>query len=161
MTAEMSRDEILRRFEKWLDGALTGEDPPGGIDAEILSALVADGSEENGWLDRRCDSYTLWASMTALTQEVKLQGRAFKELNDALNLQAGRTAEEIGAAYREREREVQREAERRCRKEILGSLIDLRDRLERGIESVRAGAAEISSGDFKGERRKLAAPPPP
>lgn len=143
----MSRDEMLRRFEKWLDSTLTGEEPPGGIDAEILSALAADGSEENGWPDRRCDSYTLWAAMTALTQEVKLQGRAFKELNDALNLQAARMAEEVRAAYREREREAQREAERRCRKEILGALIDLRDRLERGIESARAGAAEISKAD--------------
>ena len=45
-------------------------------------------------LDRRCDFYALWAGMTALTQEVKLQGRAFKELNDTLGSQPSRIAEE-------------------------------------------------------------------
>ena len=41
VTAGMSREEILRRFEKWLDSALAAEDPPRGIDAEILAALAA------------------------------------------------------------------------------------------------------------------------
>jgi molecular chaperone GrpE len=76
--------------------------------------------------------------MTALTQEVKLQGRSFKELNDTLGSQASRMAE--------RERDLLRETERRCRKEVLGVLIDLRDRLGRGLESVRASEAEISQG---------------
>ena len=71
--------------------------------------------------------------MTALTQEVKLQGRSFKELNETLGSQASRMAE--------RERDLRRETERRCRKEVLGVLIDLRDRLGRGLESVRASEA--------------------
>ena len=49
------------------------------------------------------------------------------------------------AVYREREREAQREAERRSRKEILGGLIDLRDRLGRGLElAAAAGTGEKS-----------------
>jgi hypothetical protein len=40
----MSREEILRRFEEWLDGALAAEEPPRGVDAEILAAM-AGGSE--------------------------------------------------------------------------------------------------------------------
>lgn len=141
----MTRDEILRRFEEWLDHALAEEAPPEGIDAEILSPF-----EENG-VDGRCDSYRLWEAMTALSQEVKLQGRAFRELNDTISSQAGdsqagagQLAEELRGAYREREREARREAERRCRKEILGALLDLRDRLGRGLESARTGAAEIA-----------------
>src|SRR6059036_1813737 len=140
----MSRDEILRRFQEWLDIALAAEEPPHGIDAEILSSLSQNSEEESAGQDRRCDSYALWAAMTTLAQEVKLQGRTFKELNDTLGAQASRIAEEIRAAYRERERDLQREAERRCRKDALNALIDLRDRLERGLQSVRAGQAEIS-----------------
>ena len=147
MSAEINRDLILRRFEQWLDDALASEEPPAGIDGEILAALTSNG-EETGELDRSCDSYTLWAAMTALTQEVKLQGRAFKDLNDTLGSQASRIGEELRAAYRERERELQREVERRCRREILSALVDLRDRLGRGLESVEEGAAEISKASW-------------
>jgi molecular chaperone GrpE len=138
----MNRDDLLRRFEQWLDEALAVEDPPDGIDAELLAAVADANVDAPGGLDRPSDSYTLWAAMTALTHEVKLQGRAFKELHNTLGAQANRTADEIRAAYRERD--VQREAERRSRREILSALIDLRDRLGRGLESVRAVESEIS-----------------
>jgi molecular chaperone GrpE (heat shock protein) len=158
VSAEINREQILRRFEQWLDDALASEEPPGGIDGEILSALAAD-SEGTGELDRSCDSYALWAAMTALTQEVKLQGRAFKELNDTLGSQASRIGEEMRAAYRERERELQREVERRCRREILSALVDLRDRLGRGLESVREGALEIAkAADATWLQRLIAKP---
>jgi molecular chaperone GrpE (heat shock protein) len=141
MTAALDRDEILRRFEALLDSALTSEAPPSGIGAEIL-ASVMDGGEDD---DRRCDSYALWAAMTALTQEIKLQGRAFQELNHTLAGQTAKVAEELRAVYAERERTLQREVERRCRREALGALIDLRDRLVRGRESVRTNKAERAS----------------
>jgi molecular chaperone GrpE len=85
--------------------------------------------------------------MTALTQEVKLQGRSFKELNDTLGSQGSRMAE--------RERDLVRETERRCRKEILGVLIDLRDRLGRGLDSVRASEGQISKVARRGWRARL------
>jgi molecular chaperone GrpE (heat shock protein) len=133
MIVEMNREEILRRFAELLDSALEREAPPAGIDPEILAGEVE---------DRTCDNYGLWASMTALTQEIKLQGRAFQELNHTLEAQTGRMLEEIRAAYAERERNLQREAERRCRREVLSALIDLRDRLARGHESARARESE-------------------
>jgi len=139
----MSRDEILRRFEQWLDGVLAAEEPPQGVDAELLAALASGAQPENAAPEGGADSYALWAAVTAVTQEVKLQGRAFQELNLTLGAQAGRIAEELRAVYREREREVERETERRCRKEALSASIDLRDRLARGVESVRAGQAEM------------------
>jgi molecular chaperone GrpE (heat shock protein) len=142
----MSRDEILRRFEIWLDKSLASEEPPRGIDAELLEVVKNGGEAEANGIDGPCDSYALWAAMTALTQEVKLQGRTFKELNDTVVSQAGRIAEELQAVYREREREAQREAERRSRKEILGGLIDLRDRLGRGLESAAAAGAGVTAG---------------
>ena len=146
----MNRDEILRRFEQWLDGALAAEDPPGGIDAEILRSLAAENGDEHTGLDRRSDAYALWATVTVLIQEVKLQGRAFKELSDGLGSQIGRIGEEIRAAYRERERDLQRDAERRCRREILGALIDVRDRLGRGLDSVQATESKSPPSSRRG-----------
>ena len=151
MTAQMNREEILRRFEQLLDSALA-EDTPAGIDPEILSALA--GEDDAGAL-RLCDSYSLWAALTALTQEVKLQGRAFQELNHTLDAQTGRLLEEIRATYAERERNLQRETERRCRREALNALIDLRDRLVRGRESARARQAETRKAAQAGWLRRI------
>jgi molecular chaperone GrpE len=141
MIASNNRDQILRRFEEFLDRATASEEPPRGIDSEILSAIAAKGDEQSIEPDQRCDSYALWAALTGLAQEVKLEGRAFKELNEVLGSQAGKIGEEIRAVYRERERELQRDTERRSRREILGALIDLRDRLTRGLASARTNRA--------------------
>jgi len=103
----MDRSEILQRFEHWLDGALTAEEPPAGIPAEFLNGDAAENTPT--------DSYAMWAAMTALTQEVKLQGRAFKQLGESLSA----------------------DAERRGRKESLGALLEVRERLLRGLEAVR------------------------
>lgn len=149
----MSRDEILRRFEQWLDGALAAEEPPRGIEAEILTAMAGD--SEGRARQAPTAAYSLWAAMTALTQEVKLQGRSFKELKDTLGAQAGLMAERERDLLRETQRETEREAERRCRKEVLGVLIDLRDRLGRGLESVRASEAGISKAARRGWRARL------
>jgi molecular chaperone GrpE len=131
MIGGMSREEILRRFEQWLDGALASEEPPRGIEADILAELNAEGERDNL---PASDTYSLWAAMTALTQEIKLQGRTFKDLNDRLAAETGLAAE--------RERNVQKDTERRCRKQALGVLIDLRERLLRGLETVRANEVE-------------------
>jgi hypothetical protein len=156
MTAQMNRDEILRRLEQLLDSACTDEAPPAGIDPEILAAVTGAGETE---ADRRCDSYSLWAAVTALTQEVKLQGRAFLELNRTLEAQTGRLLEEARAAHLERERNLQREAERRCRRESLGALIDLRDRLGRGRESARAREADAQKAARAGWLKRVFSPP--
>ena len=105
----ISRSDILSRFEEWLDSALAREEPPAGIPEEILSGV------ENPAEGAETDLYTMWAAVTALTQEVKLQGRAFKQLSETLD----------------------REFERRGDKQVLDALLDLRERLLRGLESVR------------------------
>jgi molecular chaperone GrpE (heat shock protein) len=157
MTAQMDRDQMLRRLEQLLDAALADETLPTGIDPGILSAVAGGEDSEAG---RRCDSYSLWAAMTALTQEVKLQGRAFLELNHTLDArtleaQTSRMIEELRAAYAERERNLQREAERRCRREALSALIDLRDRLARGRESARAAEPEMQNAATAGWFKRL------
>jgi len=104
----MDRAEILRRFEEWLDATLADEGPPPGIPAEILTGEAAARSSPTDW-------YTMWAAVTAVTQEVKLQGRAFKQLSETL------------AA----------DAERRGRKESLAGLLEVRERLLRGLQGVQ------------------------
>jgi molecular chaperone GrpE len=104
----MDRGQILQRFEHWLDSALAEEAPPAGIPSEILSGETAPETPPTDW-------YTMWAAMTALTQEVKLQGRAFKQLSETL------------AA----------DGERRGRGESLAALLEIRERLRRGLEGVR------------------------
>ena len=151
MIAGFTRDQLVGRFEEWLDDALAHEEPPAGLPAEILSALT------NGEAADQTSSYALWGAMTALTQEVKLEGRAFKELVAAIDSQPARIADEIRAAFRDRERDIQREADRRCRKEILGSLLDLRDRLERGIQSAKQSAAQMAAGHRPGWFARLSA----
>jgi molecular chaperone GrpE len=141
MTAGTERDAILRRLEAVLDSALASEAEPAGIDPEIFSSVMT-GAEGDA---PSCDSYQLWSAMTALTQEIKLQGRAFQELNLTLAAQTEKTAEQLRAVYAEREGTLQREAERRCRREILSALIDLRDRLDRGRESARARLGESAA----------------
>jgi molecular chaperone GrpE len=134
----MNRDEIVRRFEIMLDEALASEEPPGGIEAELLSLAASNGEE----VDRHCDSYALWSAMTALTQEIRLQGRAFKELTESVGSQTERISAEIRTAYEMRERDLQRQADHRARREILGALIDMRDRLARGLETALASRSE-------------------
>jgi len=150
MTTGTDRAEIVRRFEALLDSALAGEAPPVGVDADILESVLNDSlrsardSADDSTGARLCDSYALWAAMTALTQEIKLQGRAFQELKGTLTAQAEKIADELRALYTERERTQRRETERRCRRDVLGALIDLRDRLGRGRESVRVREKEAA-----------------
>jgi hypothetical protein len=122
----MDRSQILQRFEQWLDSALAEEDPPQGIPAEILAGDQAESSPT--------DWYTMWAAVTALTQEIKLQGRAFKQLSESL------------AA----------EAERRGRKDSLVALLEMRERLLRGLE---ATSGLESVGGLDAERGRDPAQP--
>jgi len=157
MTLGTDRGEIVRRFEALLDSVLAGEDPPAGIDAEILESVLKDTPDPagNSADARHADAYALWAAMTALTQEIKLQGRAFQDLHRGLTGQTEKIAEELRSVYAERERALRRETERRCRKDILGALIDLRDRLARGRESARVREAEMAAADRAGGLRRI------
>ena len=65
-------------------------------------------------------------------------------------MQTEKIADELRAVYAERERALRRETERRSRKDVLGALIDLRDRLARGRESARVREEEIAAADRAG-----------
>ncbi len=142
------RDQIVQRFETWLDHALEDEGPPEGIAAELLAELT--GAGDDG--EKPTDSYALWAALTGLTQEIKLQSRAFQMLGERLEPLAEAPARlesvaegeyklaqaiaqlEIEVAQRQqrREGELRRECEARCSRQFLEVLIDLHERIRRG-----------------------------
>jgi molecular chaperone GrpE len=139
------RDRILRRFELWLDEILDGEQPPEGIAAEILEQLETDvpaeavGTEEAG-----CDSYALWSAVTAMAEETRLQGRAFKQLHDSLTPMqemvgsVGAMLQRYEAALDRQEQEIEQAARQAAWSDILAVLIDMRDRLLRGAQAAEA-----------------------
>jgi hypothetical protein len=160
MNGAATRAEILARFAEWLDAAMKDEEPPAGIDADILAEVNGEAEESEP------DSYKLWAAMTTLTQEVKLQGRAFHELSRSVSEQPGTLSKAWGEAARERERDIENrartETERRCWKQALEILIDLDDRLARGLETVersRKRAPDAARAEQPGFLARLLAKP--
>ncbi|MDZ7696860.1 MAG: nucleotide exchange factor GrpE [Deltaproteobacteria bacterium] len=175
-TDHPARERILRRFEKWLDDTLKDEPPLEGIDARVFSELTREdmfsGSSGEG-----TDWYSTWAAMTALTQEVRLQGRAFRDLTGKIEpLPALMTAvEEIKGqtdqaltearqltaqardVFMQREKEIERETVSRVRSEFLEVLIDMRERINTGLTATRE-AEETLREDKKtgwfGRRRR-------
>jgi len=129
----LDREEILRSFAAWLDRLLADEESPQGLGGELLSTLV--GAEPKPVSNGRCDLYSMWAAMTALTQEVKLQGRSFKQLSETLAPLANLEPELP---------EMERQAQERARREVLDVLLDLRDRLARGLDQVRAARERMN-----------------
>ena len=127
----LDREEILRRFEVWLDSVLGAENPPQGLPAELLSSLTAEPAPDN---HARCDLYSMWAAVTALTQEVRLEGRSFKQLSESL-APIAMLAPQLP--------EMHREAQESARREILDVFLDLRDRLAGGLDRVRASQEKM------------------
>jgi molecular chaperone GrpE len=145
------RERIVRGFEAWLDRnldhALDGEQPPQGLTAELLAALengdplpALDGEQPGSG----CDLYSLWAAMTALTQEVRLQGRTFKQLNETLS-QSAQSLEVSAAEASGRKEDAPTEQPRKPEIHLpLNVLLDLRDRVERGGNTARNASEELA-----------------
>jgi len=164
-TEQSVREQIVQRFETWLDEVLAEEEPLEGIADELLSEL--EGKSDPGVIsapDNTCDLYSMWSAMTTLTQEVKLQGRAFRHLSDNLEPFSGlgesidtaleahaealsdvrRIGAEARAVRSEHENELLRDAERRGRLEILSVLLDTRNRLVRGLKAAHESLRKLN-----------------
>lgn len=153
-----TRNTIVRRFETWLDGVLADESAPEGIDAAVLAEL-ADGAED---ASGGTDAFALWSALTALTQEVKLQSRAFQMLSERLDPLADAAARletvaegeqalaravaqlEVEVIRRQQrwEKELRQECERRAIRQILETLVDIHERLLRGAEVLEGAAPD-------------------
>jgi molecular chaperone GrpE len=136
------RERMVRSYAVWLDRALDDEQPPEGLTAELISALrngdplpPLEGAERGG------DLYALWGAMTALSQEVRVQGRLFKQLNETLVQHHQASAPEAGEAEEPRSGPV---GAAQPRKQEIDLLLDLRDRVERGIATLRHAATELA-----------------
>jgi molecular chaperone GrpE len=142
--AAVDREAIVRRFEVWLDEVLRSEEPPEGVAAELLAALDSDEARvpESG-----SDLYSMQAAITALTQEVKLQSRSYKQLNDTLApvVDLGPKVDAAIGGYTEVVAELRREAVSGARAEILDALLDMRDRLVRGLDTFRTATEKERS----------------
>lgn len=138
------RQRLLRQFEQWVDRMLAGEPPPAGLPQELLEeAEAASAVAPLGTADPACDLYTLFAALTTLTGEIRLQGRAFKQLTDALAPLADvpHQLERLGNLDDQQASEVG---------ELLVSsgdicevMLDLYDRLERGLRTCDHGIASL------------------
>ena len=192
-----ARDRIVGRFETWLDDVLAEEKPLEGFDAELLSELEVEtdvhmkgvsGNQNNTYATNDTyatnntyatnDTYATWGAMTALTQEIKLQGRAFRELkNDLAPLSTlgstlGPSLDNLSAAHRDavsdagkvadlahtvladRKKALRTEADLRARNEVLNVLLDTRERLIIGLKSTEESRLELESGVTKNWFRK-------
>jgi molecular chaperone GrpE (heat shock protein) len=116
-----SRRAILDRVEAMLDQLDAGAVPPEGIDMAIL--------EEDGATP---DLYTLLAQMTALTREVQLQGRAANRMSSEVAQLVQQVSESTGQVAA-RTAVARRDAQA----ELLGDLLDVRDRIARGLDDAR------------------------
>ncbi len=152
------RDAIIARFADWLDAVLEDEQPPEGIAAELLSVLEDTPLDES---PEACSEYEVWSSLTSLTQDVKLQGRAFRDLTDAvsplqesLDTLAKRDAQEnvaplqeaiaaLEASREDLERTVGAAATDAAWSEVIDLLLELRDRLRRGCEGLQSTVAQL------------------
>jgi molecular chaperone GrpE len=164
-TKEALRVLILQRFAKWLDDVLAEEKPLEGVAAELLSELYDErDSDTTGPAESTYDLHSTWSALTALTQEIKLQGRAFKQLSDKMEPFAGldasidrllaahgdalsdarRIAEEGRTDRTQRESELKREAHDRVRRELIGIIIDIRDRLILGQRSAHESQRKLN-----------------
>lgn len=139
---------------------------PEGIAPEILAAALKYPPEGEAEEDLGCDAYALWAAMTRLAHEVKLQGRAFAALREQVTSlcrpDPGLDTESLEAkivavvdlvlkTWQENQHEAERGAEAarrratRAEEELLTTLADVYDRLSRALEASRRSAARRGS----------------
>jgi molecular chaperone GrpE len=167
------RARLMRRFEAWLDEVLVDECPPEGMAQEVLDRLQADADTSKE--PDTSDLYSLCSALTALTEETRVQGRSFKQLQDGMGqLQDGLgqlhdapnpvqpLVESVESLLQRDDQilEQQLEQERQSAQQdtlkmTLDVLIDLRDRLTRAKDAAQAKVERPRTSDRGGLLAKL------
>lgn len=147
------RQRLVRQFEQWVDRMLAGEPPPAGLPQELVDEVEAAGVIAPPASAATCDQYTLFAGLTTLTGEIRLQGRAFKQLTDALAPlsdvpQQLQRLEKLGVSDAVEANELPVRSQ-----EICEVMLDLYDRLERGLQTCDRGIASLR-GRARGRLRR-------
>jgi molecular chaperone GrpE len=155
-----ARRKLVEQFERWLDRMAEGEAPPEGIPAEIIDDARQEPARGEGLAS---DLYSLFSALTTLSGEVRLQGRTFKSLTDALAPlgQLPGRLERIEGAQGMVIQDIARRAAADSQaagpktKEVLSVMFDLYDRLERGMGTFEKAIETLQSRRPAGWRRRL------
>jgi len=123
-----TRQAILARVEAALDRMETGEAPPEGIAAAFL--------EDETPVP---DLYAVLAQMTALTREVQLQGRAANRLSSEVTQLVQEVSDNTVGQVTAKASAARRDAQT----ELLGELLDVRERVARGRDEARKRLASF------------------
>jgi hypothetical protein len=147
------RARLMQQFEQWVDRMLAGEPPPQGLPPELLEQVQSPSSQEQLERNEESDLYTLFSALTTLSGEIRLQGRAFKQLTDALSpvptrLQALESSQSQAADALDALRNDQALSADdlpASGKEICQLLVDLYDRLDRGVRTCDQTIASLTA----------------
>ncbi len=145
------RERLQRRFEVWLDEALDPEAVPQGLSWDILERLEAETVGNAPPLEEDEDLQSVCAALVGLTQMSQHQGTAIEQLHQGLPamqtltetvskmlecLAADRKAEAQARQAQEEKHGTQ--ARQQVFQEVLGTVIDIRDRLCVGMTETQA-----------------------
>ena len=119
-----ARARLRETVARWLDELDAAEPAPEGVAPEILASPEA-----------APDLFTLLDQLTALTREAQLQGRATNRLHADLTAAMERLAQSVTPADAVARRLA--EARREARLEVIGELLEVRDRLTRGLDEAQ------------------------
>lgn len=144
---EQETDDLEERMLEWLRQTLAEEPPPGGVAEEFLEEMQ---SPHGGEQSDPEDLMSLWSAMTALSQDVRLQGRSFHDLQDHFgpleeklsrmleaHEQVLETTRHFAVHHKEAVREAADGAAEKTRLRVAELLMDLRHRMIRGSEGVQ------------------------
>jgi molecular chaperone GrpE len=175
-TKEALKILILERFSRWLDDVLAEEKPLEGLAAELFAELQEEkGSDTVGTSENPYDLHSTWSAMTALTQEIKLQSRTFKQFSEKMALFEGldesiknllathretlsdarRIAEDGRADRTRRETEMKLAQRDRARRENIGVIIDIREALIIGLRSATESQGKLQEKRYRSRLEKI------
>ena len=118
------RQQMVEAIAVWLNDLTEAEPPPPGLAPEIM------GSSEPA-----PDLFSVLSQLAALTRETQLQGRATNRLHAELGAALNRLPE--NASSPEAIASKLAEARREARLELVTELLEVRDRLARGLAEAR------------------------
>lgn len=151
------RERLLRRFKVWLDDVIDLEEPPPGLATEIIEQLdVGDGSVHSTAPMAANDLYAICSAIVALTEQTKSQDKVFDQLQQnlpsvqdmvgsasSLLEQLNQERERQGQSFEQKTRDHLVQARRDIFKEVLDTVLDVRDRLVSGLDAARAQLASM------------------
>ena len=148
------RSRMMAEFERWLDQMLIDEPPPRGVPDALLAEATAAATEDSP--APQTDLYALFSALTTLTGEIRLQGRAFKQLSDLLTPLADAPAllARLHEASVDSAAQIQEALDREPPasdgshiefEQVCQVMIDLYDRLQRGLQTCDEGIQTLKT----------------